>query len=55
MMMEGDQTLGREHTMQYTGDILENCTLETYNVTNKCHSNKLNKFLKGPVSLKANP
>ena len=28
-VMEGEQTLGNEHTMQYTDDVLENCTLET--------------------------
>ena len=28
--MEGDLTGGREHTIQYTDDVLQNCTLETY-------------------------
>lgn len=27
---EGDQTLGVEHTVQYTDNILTNCTLKTY-------------------------
>ena len=30
MVMEGDVTWGGEHTVQYTGDISQNCTLETY-------------------------
>ena len=30
MVMEGDLTWGGEHTMQYTDDILQNCTPETY-------------------------
>ena len=29
-MIEGDLTLGGEHTIQYTDDVLYNCTLETY-------------------------
>ena len=28
--MEGDLTWGSEHTIQYTDDVLNNCTLETY-------------------------
>ena len=28
--MEGNLTLDGEHTIQYTGDVLQNCTLETY-------------------------
>ena len=27
---EGDVTLGAGHTMQYTDEILQDCTLETY-------------------------
>ena len=27
---EGDLTLSGEHTMQYAGDVLQNCTPETY-------------------------
>ena len=29
-MMEGDLTWGGEHTVQYTDDVLQNCTHETY-------------------------
>ena len=29
-MAEGDLTLGGEHTIQYTDDVSENCTPETY-------------------------
>ena len=28
--MKGDLTLGGEHTIQYTDDALQNCTLESY-------------------------
>ena len=28
--MEGDLTWGGEHTVQYTDDVLQNCTPETY-------------------------
>ena len=28
--MEGDLTCGDEHTIQYTDDVLQNCTPETY-------------------------
>ena len=30
MVMEEGLTLGGAHTRQYTGDVSENCTLETY-------------------------
>ena len=30
MVMEGDQTFGGEHTIQYTDDILQNGTPEIY-------------------------
>ena len=30
MVMEGDLTWGGEHTIQYTCDVLYNCTPETY-------------------------
>ena len=30
MVMEGDMTWGGEHTIQYTDDVLQNCTPETY-------------------------
>ena len=29
MVMEGDLTWGGEHTIQYTDDVLQNCTPET--------------------------
>ena len=29
MATEGDLTLGGKHTIQYTDDVLQNCTLET--------------------------
>ena len=30
MVMEGDLTWGGKHTIQYTDDVLQNCTPETY-------------------------
>ena len=30
MVTQGDLTLGGEHTMQYTDDVSQNCTLGTY-------------------------
>lgn len=30
MMMKVDQTLGGEHSIQWTGDVLQNGALETY-------------------------
>ena len=30
MVMEGDVTLGGEYTIQYTHDVLQNSTAETY-------------------------
>ena len=30
MVMEGDLTWGGEHTIQYTVDVFQNCTPETY-------------------------
>lgn len=30
ILIEGDQMLGDEHTMQYTKDVLQNSTLEMY-------------------------
>ena len=30
MVMEGDVTWGGEHTIQYTDDVLQNCTPEIY-------------------------
>ena len=29
-MIKGDTPLSGEHTMQYSDDVLQNCTLETY-------------------------
>lgn len=29
-MIEGDLTLGSEHTIQYTKDVIYNCTPENY-------------------------
>lgn len=49
MLRKGDLTLGSEHTMQYTEDVLLNSTLETYNLINQCHSNKLNLRRKNHV------
>lgn len=31
-MMEGNLALGGEHTMEYTYDVLLDCTLETYKI-----------------------
>ena len=39
-MVTEDLTLGGEHTIQYTADVLQNCTLETCNFINQCHPNK---------------
>ena len=39
--MKGDLTWGGEETIQYTNDVLWNCTLETY-IINQCHPNKFN-------------
>ena len=30
MVMEGGVTWGGEHTIQYTNDVLQNCTPDTY-------------------------
>lgn len=30
METDGDQTLGGGHSMQFTDDVLQNCTCETY-------------------------
>lgn len=43
MVMEGNETLGGEHTMKYTDDILESCTPETYGI-NQYYHNKFNFF-----------
>lgn len=31
-VVEGDLTLGSKHRMQYTDDVLQNCTFETYRI-----------------------
>ena len=41
MVMEGDLTWGGEHTIQYTDDVLYNCTPETYIIL---LTNKFNNF-----------
>ena len=41
-VMKGEYTLGDEHTMQYTDNVLLNCTLETHLVINQCHPHKFN-------------
>ena len=48
MVMEGDLTLGGEHTIQYTDDVLQNCTFETYiiSLTNVTTINSIKIFLK---------
>ena len=33
MVMEGDLTQGGEHTVQYTDDVLQNCTPETSTIS----------------------
>ena len=45
--MEGDLTWGNEYTVQYTYNVLWNCTPETYgNFIDQCHPSKLNKRIK---------
>ena len=48
MVTEGDLTLGGEHTMQYTDDVLQNCKLEIYIIllTNVTSINLIFKKLK---------
>ena len=41
-MTEGDWTMGGEHTIQHTGNVLYNCTSATY-VINQCNSNEFYK------------
>lgn len=41
MMTEEYQTLGVEHTMEYTDDVLQNCAPEAYFI-NQCNPNKFN-------------
>ena len=44
--MEGDLTLGTEHTIQYKNDVLQNCTPKTYIIllTNVTPINSIKKF-----------
>ena len=46
--MEGDLTWGGEHTIQYTDDVLQNCTPEIYIIllTNVTPINVINFFLR---------
>ena len=43
--MEGNLTWGGEHTIQYTNDVLQNCTPETYIIllNNSTPINSINK------------
>ena len=45
MVMKGDLTWGDEHKIQYTDDVLQNYTGETYNIllTNFTPINSINK------------
>ena len=64
MEMEGDLTLGDEHTVQYTDDVLQKCIPETYIIlltnvtpkilikTNKRRIKKERKFMKKTPQLK---
>lgn len=45
MMMDGNLTLSGENTIQYTHDILLNCTLKTEFI-NQYHPNNFNKKIK---------
>lgn len=40
--MEEDLTLGGEHKMQNTDDVLQNYTFETYMIFKQCHPKKFN-------------
>ena len=42
---DGRLDLG-EHTTEYTDNVLQNCTPETYNFISQSHPNKFNEFLK---------
>lgn len=50
MVVEGDWTMGSEHTIQYTDDVLYSWTLQLVYVINQCDLNKFN-FLKMVVSI----
>ena len=50
MVMKVDLMLGGGHTMQYTDNVLQNCTLDTYFI-HQCHPNTFNlKNLKTIIS-----
>ena len=42
MVMKGDLTLGGEHTIQYTDDVLQNCTPETDTIVSTNVASKFN-------------
>ena len=46
MVMEGDLTSSREHTIQYTDNIVQNCILEIYTIllTNVTLINSIKNF-----------
>ena len=46
MMMDGDLTRDDEHTIQYTDDVLQNCTSETFVIllTNVTPINSISKI-----------
>ena len=48
MVMQGDVTWGGEHAIQYTDDVLQNCTPDTYLIllANVTPINAINKKLK---------
>ena len=39
-----EETWGGEHKIQYTDDVLQNCTPEPINFIYQCHANKFNKY-----------
>ena len=51
MVMEGDLTRGGEHTIEYTDDVLEYCTPETYIIllTSVTAMHPMKKFKKGNI------
>lgn len=49
--MEGLAWSGQH--IQYTDDVLQNCTPKTYNFTNQCHHNKFSKNIKNKNSKEA--
>ena len=57
MGMEGDLTWGSKHTIQYTDDVLQNCTPDTYVIllTNVTPSKFNKKEEKEPIVLSSCP